>query len=279
VIQVVGTADINGTPRSRLATAPASGNLCPRDPPGQVVTQLLLAATGKPPLAIELVDKNRQRAVHRGTTYPAEFRIKRQAGFRGEVLLQMAARQSRHRQGITGPVLAVAADAERALYPCFLPEWLETDRTTRMVVLGLARVADPQGTPRWLAVPADARVTMILEGALLKVSHEAEELTVRGGEAFQLPVEVSRSAKLPVQVEVELVVPTQLQGLVEAAPVVLAAGQRQGVLRVRTAADAQLSGRWTLQVRAAALQDQRWPVVSQADVAVEFVAPPTGGGE
>ena len=224
----------------------------------------------KPPFSLELVDKNRQRAVHRGTTYPAEFLVKRDKGFTGQVLLQMAARQSRHRQGIHGPVVVAGPKTDRILYPCFLPEWLETDRTTRMTVLGAAKVPDLRGRIRYLTKPGNARITMILEGALLKVSHRAKELTVRPGEAFEIPVNVSRSAKLPLPVKVEVAVPSPIAPLLVSKSLKLSADQDRAVLKIRTIRGPRLHGRWKLLVKATAMRDNKWPVVSQTEVLVQF---------
>ena len=47
--------------------------------------------------------------------------------------------------GITGPIMEVPAGQREVFYPCFMPEWLTTDRTTRMVVYGYGEVTDPKG--------------------------------------------------------------------------------------------------------------------------------------
>lgn len=272
-IRIVGQGQIDDRQVTRLASATATGNRCPRTPGESQTSDLLLCVTMKPTFAVELVDRNRQRAVHRGTTYRAEFLIKREEGFTGEVQLQMAARQGRHRQGISGPIVKVAPNAGRALYPCFMPEWLETDRTTRMVVLGVARVMDPRGNLRYLTKPADARITMILEGALLKLSSDAPELTVHPGETFEVPVAVSQSAKLQQEVRIELVGPSEILDVVRAQPITLSPTDREGTLKIQTTADARLNGDWPITLRATALQEKRWRVVSQTVVSVRFTSP------
>jgi hypothetical protein len=273
LIYVTGKSRVDEEYVTVVATCSASGNLCPRHPLENQVSRTLLATTLKPIYTVELIDRNRQRAVHRGTTYPAPFIIKRDEGFAGEVVLQMAARQSRHRQGIHGPILAVPPEADRALYPCFMPEWLATDKTTRMVVLGMARQRDPAGNLRYVTQPADARITMILEGALLKVSHAANELTASIGDEFEIPFSISRSAKLRTPVSVQLHVPDELAGLIQCVPagLTLSTEENHGVLKVQTASASRLLGRWNLQIKAIAVQDGKWPVISQAEATIEFV--------
>lgn len=273
-VVVSGEAMIGEQLVRQVALAPAAGNLCPRDPLANETSRVLLATTMKPPFTLELVDRNRQRAVHRGTTYPAEFIIKRDEGFAGEVQMMMAAAQSRHRQGIHGPIVKVPADADRALYPSFMPEWLSTKRTTRMSVLGMAQVVDPKGNRRYLAKPAAARITMILEGALLKVSHQAGELTVRAGNSFEIPVTIFRSSKFPAEVTVSLDIPNELTGTIECEPVTVDPGQMAATLKIRTQTGKRLSGRWPLTINATAFRDDRWLVLSQTEASVEFEAAP-----
>ena len=227
---------------------------------------------------MELVDKNRQRAVHRGTTYPAPFLIQRHEGFDGAIELQMLARQGRHRQGIDAPVLPVPEGATRVLYPCYMPEWLETDRTTRMVVLGVGRQKDPLGNIREITQQADARITMILEGALLQVAHDLDELTIRAGETFEVPLVVSRSPKLKVPVELQLMIPPELEksAHLKAGTLKLSPSQNRGNLRVTTSRSSSVVGRWPLTIRAKALQEGRWPVIAQTSFSVQIDAAPTG---
>lgn len=273
VLRIVGTASMNGQVIEREATASAGGNLCPRSPDENRLNRVLLAITMPAPVTLSLVDKNRQRAVHRGTTYPAPFVIERAEGFDGDVVLQMAARQSRHRQGIRGPILRVPAGQREVAYPCFMPEWLATDRTTRMSVVAVVDVPDPLGKVRSLMVPADARVTMILEGALLKLGHEAVELTVPVGTTFQIPVRIARSAKLPQPVVVSLENSESWQGALRAEPVTVPPGKTDSELTITTQAVSELVGDRSLTLRAVALQDGRWPVLSQTEVPVRFVQP------
>ena len=267
-IRIIGEAKIGETTVTRVAQAPAAGNLVARNP--ATTDRILLTTTLKPPFSLELIDRNRQRPVHRGTTYPAEFVIKRDEGFQGEVQMMMAAAQSRHRQGITGPIIKVPPEADRALYPSFMPEWLATDRTTRMTVLGMAVIADPKGTKRYVAKPAAARITMILEGALLKVSQQAGEMTVAPGSEFTIPLTVSRSAKLKETVTVNLVVPKELAGTLQCKPVKVEPGQSAVALRIQTLTDQRLRGRWPLTIKATAMQNGRWLVMSQTEATVEF---------
>jgi hypothetical protein len=273
LLTVNGTAMIDGRAIARQAQAPASGNLCPRGVAQSRVPRLLLAMTMPAPFEVRVVDRERQRDVHRGTTYLAELEIVRQPGFAEEIRLEMSAQQDRYRQGTTGPIISVPPNESRAFYPCFLPEWLGTDLTRRIVVHGVAGVPDPRGNVRQLSRAGDARITMIMEGALLKLSTRARSGSRVLGQSFDLPVTVSRSARLPLPVTVTLEPPEEAAPLLTAEPIVLPPGTDQGVLQVSPKADERLLGPWLLRMKATALQEGKWPVVSETELEVEFTAP------
>jgi hypothetical protein len=182
----------------------------------------------------------------------------------------MKANQSRLRMGIRGPTVEIPNGITNVFYPCMMPQWLATDRTTRMEVVGFGEVADPQGNLRHVAAAADARITMILEGVLLKISHQARELSVSPGESFQFPVTITRSTKLSGPVTIDLENAGPLADLVTLKPLVLEEGVSTINLQVQTRADARLRGVIPITVRATGLQADRWPVKSIVDVNVEF---------
>jgi uncharacterized protein YfaS (alpha-2-macroglobulin family) len=113
---------------------------------------------------------------------------------------------------------------------------------------------------------------MILEGALLKVSHQLGERTVHPGDQFEIPVVIARSTKLRETVTVSLAVPAELTGALQSTPVTLEPGQAAVALRVQAAVDQRLTGRWPLTIQATAKQDGRWLVMSQTEAVIEFAA-------
>ena len=265
-----GNEEMGLKPLEMVATAPRSGNLVVINPELEVTENILFAIKMKAPYKLQLIDKNRQRVVHAGTTYPAPFIVTRDEGYTGTIRMLMKAKQSRHRMGIRGPTIEIPTGVTNVFYPCMMPEWLTTDRTTRMEVVGFGEVTDPQGNVRHVGAASDARITMILEGALLKISQQANELTVSPGDNFQIPVTITRSAKLagPVTIDLELAGP--LADLVTLKPLVLEAGVSTITIQVQTSADSRLRGVIPITVRATALQEDRWPVKSIVDVEVEF---------
>src|SRR5205823_1521944 len=138
--------------------------------------------------------------------------------------------------------------ATRAFYPCFMPEWLETSRTSRMILVAVAKVPDPRGNVRHLVTDVHGRITMSIEGALLKVSASVSELTVKPGREILLPLRIARSPRLVEPVKLELVMPEDLAGLLRMEPVVLAPGRTEATLRITTVDDPRLTGEHTFTI-------------------------------
>lgn len=273
VIEITGTAAVGETSVTRTAKAVAAGNLAPRAPHEQRIDKLLLAMTMPPPFEVRLIDRTRQRDVHRGATCLAEMDIVRQPGFTGEVRLEMAATQARYLCGSHGLPVVAPPDVSRVIYPVWMSEHLATDFTMRMATQGVAAVPDPHGTLRYLTQPADAQITMIMEGALLKLTSPTRDLSLPINGSATIPVNVARSAKLPATAVVELVVPDELAGLLVAEPLSLPPGLETGELRVTSINDARLTGDWNLTLKATARQEGKWPVISETELRLRMGAP------
>jgi hypothetical protein len=272
-VTIAGTATVAEQSVTHPLLATGTGSLCPRSPDELLSASMLLAVRMLPRASVEAVDKDGGRTVHRGTTFPADVIVHRYEGFDGPVLLTMAARQTYHQQGIRGFDKLIPPGVTRTFFPCFMPEWLETSRTSRMMVVAECQAPDPQGRVRHLVTGIDGRITMSLEGALMKLSQLAGELTVVPGAGFDIPVRLTRSPKLPLEAVVTLIVPEELSGLLVAEPVTLPPGQVEAMIRITTAADPRLAGQQSFTLRATALPSPELPVVSEAGVTAMFAAP------
>jgi hypothetical protein len=115
---------------------------------------------------------------------------------------------------------------------------------------------------------------MIMEGALLKLSTEKSDVVTPMGEIQEIAVNVARSPKLPLPVKVELVVPEEAKGFISATPMLIEPDKTSGVLQIFSKIDEQLRGQWNLTVRATALQDGEWPVISESEIRIEYVSAP-----
>jgi hypothetical protein len=270
LLTISGTATVAGKPMTKNATAPlvpTAGNLAPRSPEETQANAVAFAITMKPRVKGQPVDKDTGRKVPRGSTHPADIALQRLEGYAGEITLRQAARQSYQVQGITGRDTVVPAGAVAAAYPCFMPEWLETIRTSRMGIVSEVKIADPKGVVRTLVAPIDGFVTMTMEGALLKLSSDPE-VAVKPGEPIVVKVKLARSPRLTEPVKLELVMPDEIASAVKFEPVVANNGQAEVEVRIVVLDATRLAGEPVIGIRGTAIQPGNLRVVSETAIKV-----------
>lgn len=273
-VAIEGTAKVGDKTLSRKATVPVTGDLTMLDPEADRHPAVLLATTLSAPFSVKCIEGDGTRRVHRGATHLAELVVERKNGFAGPIVLDAAATQSRHSQGIRGPEFPIPPGTDKLYYPVFVPEHVETTTTRRLALMAHAQVPDGTGKPRSVLVPMQGQITMIIEGALLKLAHEAEDLVVVAGDSFAAPIQVVRSVKLTAPARVELIVPDDLAEWIRAEPLDMGAKQTAANWKIGTRAHPRLQGRIVLLARATALRDGH-PVISEIPIEVEFL--PAGG--
>jgi hypothetical protein len=237
---------------------------------GQAVTRtstpVLIATIMKPRVKLTPEGLDDVRKVHRGSTYLAPVFVDRLEGYQGEVVLEMTAKQQRHRQGMASGEFTVPAADRRVEYPIFVPEWMETTKTSRMILNGAVKVPDPKGNVRTLLSRMELRIGVLPEGALMKLGHVEKEITAQPGSEIKIPLTLSRATELKEDVRIELVPPSLPAGLLVADPVAAKSDATSAALTLRLANDPQLAGEHTVTFRATALKDGKWPVVSETSV-------------
>ncbi len=259
-----------------LATVTATTTLNERSvtrPMGVV----LIATVMKPRCKITPDGLDDVRKVHRGSTFLAPLTIERLEGFQGEVVLEMTSKQQRHRQGLGGGELTVPPGVQRMEYPIFVPEWMETTKTSRMILNGVVQAPDPRGNIRTLVNKMELRIGILPEGALLKVGHTSTELTVIAGAEIQIPLTISRAPEFREKVVIELVPSDRQQGMISADPLLIAPESSAGELTVRFTAGAQ-DREQLLSVRASGHGHGKWPVVSTTTIPVSVKSGALGSG-
>lgn len=244
----------------------------------KVATPVLVATTMKPRIKITPEGLDDVRKVHRGSTFLAPLLIDRLEGYAGEITLEMTAKQQRHRQGLASGEFTVPANAKRVEYPIFVPEWMETTKSSRMIVNGAVKVADPKGKVRTLLQKQELRIGILPEGALLKVSHAASatgggELTSLPGAELRIPLTLFRAPEFREAVRLELASTDLPAGLITAEPLTLAPDVFAGTVALKFAADPRVVGERTIVLRASAQKDGKWPVISETSVVVVVTMP------
>lgn len=197
----------------------------------KVSQRFFVAPIMKPRANVRPLYPDAGRTVHRGATYDAPVVVSRIDDFSGEVRLEMAARPDRVSQGIFGASISVPPTVSQINFPLFLPEWVQIDRTSRIVLNTIVDVPDPQGNVRTLVNRMNQRITMNVEGTLLTVSTPQHEVTAAKGQSLEIPIQILRSPKLHRDVRVSLVAEDRSAAL-EVASVMIPVEQASGVLRV-----------------------------------------------
>ncbi len=253
LVEVIGTATISEQPVQRT-TGP-----------------VLVATTMKPPFSIDAEGQDDVTKWPRGSTFPAPVLIARDAGFDAEIMLEMTSLQGRHVQGISGPELVVPTGVNRILYPVYLPEWLETTRTSRMVVNGVAKVADPKGNVRYSVSHQKTRMGFLPTGAMLKISAGETEFQAKRGAEISIPIHIDRSEKLTESVTLELCGQDSQRSPFMAKPQDLAADVSHSDFTVSIIPTASAHAEYPLKIRATLMKDGTYPVISETTVLVEPV--------
>lgn len=222
-LELTGTATINDKPVSVRVTFAGALDL-----------RLAVAF----PTPFKIVDQYVMTSALRGETYYRKYKIDRD-GFDGTIRVQLADRQARHLQGVTGPVLTLKPGETECAYPAFLPPWMELGRTCRVCVMATATVRDPldgrEHVVSFSSVEQNQQMIVVVGPGRLDVS--IDKTSVRAEGEVKLAVKVSRSKSLSGPATVELVLPEHVKG-VTAAKLVVAADKSEGELVLTFAPDA-----------------------------------------
>jgi hypothetical protein len=187
----------------------------------------------------------------RGSVHKRRYVIERD-GYDGPIEVSLADRQARHLQGVTGPTIVVPAGAQEFTYEVTLPSWMETGRTSRTCVMGVATVREADGSEHrvsFSSVNQNEQLVAVVGPGKLALTLERSALTAQPGATIALPVQVRRDPALQGDVKVELVLPTHVSGIMAEA-LVIPAGQERGMLTLRCAERLQGPFNMPLTVRA-----------------------------
>ena len=104
--------------------------------------------------------------------------------------------------------------------------------------------------------------------ANIQRAHAHGETNAAASSELVIPLELSRAAELREEVKFGWVHVELAVGLATAAPIVLSSDKSEATFRIRLANDPQLAGEQMFKIRATALKDGRWPVISETTVPV-----------
>jgi hypothetical protein len=174
----------------------------------------------------------------RGASLRKVFQIER-GNFLGSLRVQLAERQGRHLQGVTGPLLDVPAGMSEFEYPLNLPPWMELGRTSRTNLMMIGEVQDAAGKTQQVAYSTNEQneqLIAIVSPSLVKLIPEPANLVAKPGQTLELNVQLRRDPSLREAIQLRLIVPPQTSG-VTAAPVSVAAGGDAATMPIAFAED------------------------------------------
>lgn len=265
-IKVRGTATLG----DKMVTKTATARLAAAD---AEIDSVLLAVALPTPFKIKGVFETKY--AHRGSVFVRHYAIDR-GGFAGPFQVEMADKQFRHLQGVTGPAITVPAGVSEFDYPVYLPPWMEIGRTSRTVVALVGTVEEADGTKHKVSstsVDQNDQIIVLVDPERLSLEIDRRSLAaIAAGEAT-LAVRIGRGAGMNGPVKVELLPPAHVRG-VEAAPLTIPPGQTTGTLTVKFARENRGPFNQPLILRATLLKDDKSPVIGETTVQVVEPASP-----
>lgn len=240
-----GTAKINGREQERIATLRGLKGL------PEILDVRLAVALPTPFKIVGLTDFG---WAPRGSVRRRRYKIERN-GFTGPLEIQLADRQARHLQGVTGPVLTVPANADEFDYPVTLPPWMEIGRTSRAVVRATGVIRDRDGSEHevgYSSPSADVQVIAVIGPGLIGLEASRTSVAVAPGRTLDVAVKVARSKQTSGPVRIEMIAPSCVKGIL-AEPLILDSGQTEGVVRIRCDAIMSCPGEAQTLLRASAV--------------------------
>ncbi|HUY93381.1 MAG TPA: PPC domain-containing protein [Pirellulales bacterium] len=224
-LRIVGAAEIGGLARSHAATLPT--------PRGEMAVDNVLLAVSMP-TPFKVVGTYDITFVARGSVLKRNYTIERN-GFAGPLEVQLADRQTRHLQGVTGPKITVPPKATAFTYEAYLPPWMELGRTSRSIVMAVGAITDGDGSRHTVSFTSqnqNEQIVALVGPGELSLQSERTSFVARPESAAEIPLRVLRGKTLAGPVKLELIVPPHIGG-VAADSVLVAADAERGVMQLR----------------------------------------------
>lgn len=204
----------------------------------------------------------------RGSTFTRRYRVERN-GFEGPLWIEIADRQMRHLQGVTGPKVSLAAGVSEFEFPFTLPPHMEIGRTSRTCLAVFGEVADADSSKHILShtsVDQNEQCIVLIDPNRLNVETTLRSIRREPGAEIRLPFRVARGNGLRGPVHVALLIPKSVAGVI-CDPVDVSEGSDVGILTLRFAAENMgRSSPKTLKLRVSMPDETGWPVTDEAEI-------------
>lgn len=258
-LRIVGKWKVGEEERSAVARVQRSVT----DPES---TELLLRVGVPTPFKLKGIFETKYAP--RGSTFTRRYRVERN-GFEGPLWVEIADRQARHLQGVTGPKVSLATGVSEFEFPFTLPPHMEIGRTSRTCLAVFGEVADADGTKHVVShtsVDQNEQCIVLIDPNRLNVETTLRSIRREPGAEVRVPFRVARGNGLRGPVRAELLIPKLATGVIS-DPVEVPDGLTTGMLTLRFSPDAVArSSQRTLKLRVSMPDETGWPVTDEAEI-------------
>ncbi len=217
----------------------------------------------------------------RGSTFTRSYEIDR-GGFEGPIEIELADRQNRHLQGVTGRKVVVPPGESRFDFTIALPPWMEVGRTSRTCLMASAFVEDDAGQRHRVSYSSEAQDDQIIvlvdptrlsiETSQPAISIVSSDTASGSGEvvsnrAIELPFRIARGSGLIGPVRVELTGPAHISGW-QASSAEVPANADRGRIELTISPDDAGPFNMPLTLLATMTDERGQPVIAECPIVV-----------
>ena len=258
-IQIVAKVTINDREQTVVAHLPVDAWEAPLE-------TMQLAVGVKTPFRFEGVFES--KFAPQGGVHFRKYKLIRE-NFEGPVTIQLADRQIRHLQGVSGPAVVVPANKAEFEYPVSLSPWLEVGRTSRTQLMAVGEVKDKDGTTHNVCYTSSEQADQIIvltDPGQLSVKTIGHSFSFSHDGKVDIPVRVEKGPHLQQPVNVELITPKHIRGVM-ATPIKISATESKGVFTIQAQGnDSPGPFNMPLTIRATTKDQRGLPVIAEARI-------------
>lgn len=208
----------------------------------------------------------------RGTVFGRTYQIDR-GNYEGPIEIELADRQVRHLQGVTGGKIVVPPGKSEFYYEISLPPWMVIGRTSRTCLMASAFVEDAGGKQHRVSYAShaqDDQIICLVDPVRMSIDTPRKSIGIRAGQRLDLPVKVTRGTGLTGPVTVRLKAPAHIQGWT-AEPIEIAAGEDEAVVPIDFASGEPGPFNAPLILEASIADDRGLPVLGECPVRIRIL--------
>ena len=211
----------------------------------------------------------------RGSTFTRSYEIDR-GDFEGPIEIELADRQNRHLQGVTGQKVIVPPGESSFDFTVALPPWMEVGRTSRTCLMASAFVEDEAGQQHRVSYSSEAQddqIIVLVDPTRLSIETSQPAIsipasgTASSSGTVELPFKVARGSGLTGPVTVQLTGPAHITGW-QASITEVPANSGSGTLTLTISSDDAGPFNMPLTLQASMKDERGQPVTAECPVSI-----------